>query len=142
MKQAKDFWKECQDLIVEYGQTSQGDTLRGIREDLRRWVATESQTDWQNDYNTTKARIKRDCLDKGDFSNAVREWKRFGETSSDPLLKSRIDSELLSINNDAVKAAEELIASGAGRAQLEEAVQRFNGTDGQKTLTSKLRSMK
>jgi hypothetical protein len=91
MKKAKEFWTECQDLLVQYGQTSQGDTLRGIREDLRRWVATESQTDWQNDYNSTKAMIKREYLDKGNFFKAVGEWKRFGETSADPLLKSRID---------------------------------------------------
>ena len=40
---------------------------------VRRWVATESQGDWQKDYNVTKARIEKSHLGEGHYAEAIRE---------------------------------------------------------------------
>ncbi len=142
MKRAKEFWDECHKLLLDYGNTSGGKDLRDIREDLRRWVATESQSDWQKDYNQVKARVERDFLGKGNFSQAIREWRQFGETSSDPLLRSRLEQEEREINMASKKAAETLVASATSRESLEESIPLYNGTEGQQVINAKLRSMK
>lgn len=145
MRRAEEFWKECLALQSLYGSTAAGPELRAIKEDLQRWRATESQGDWQQDYNRTKQRIERDCLASGNFSQAVREWKQFGELFHDPLVHSRLETELLNVNKQARAAAETLAAEvalrGATREELEAALPKFNGTDGQEIISQKLRSM-
>ncbi len=147
MKKAQDFWNECDRLIGMYGATTSMKQLKDIKEDLRRWVATESQGNWQKDYNVTKARIEKSFLNEGKFAEAIREWQRFGETSSqDPLLHSRVEQEIRTINQSAQAAAEKLVTdAGTGadaRSKLEEAQQQFNGTDGQAVINKALKNLK
>lgn len=142
MSKSNELWDECQKLLAAYGTTSSGAELRNIREDLRRWVTTESQGNWQKEYNQVKAKIERDHLSQSNFAEAVRGWNQFRETSQDRELHGRIDVEVMIIGNKSKQAAEALIAGGAGVADLEQALTRFIGTDGQKVITDKIRSMK
>jgi hypothetical protein len=146
MAKASGFWQECLALESQYGATSAKKQLKDIKEDLRRWVATESQGDWQKDYNVTKARIEKSHLADEKFAEAIREWRKFGEVAQDPLLHSRIDSEIMGINQKAVSAAEKVVAdAGSGaeaRTKLEEAQQRFNGTDGLAIINKAMKSIK
>ena len=146
MAKANDFYAECLRLLSEYGATTSAKDLRGIKEDLGRWVSTEGQGDWQKDYNVTKGRIEKTYLGDGRFGEAIREWQRFGETSQDPLLRSRIEQEIRSVNQHAQAAAEKIVVeAGTGadaRAKLEEAQSRFNGSDGQAVLNKAMRGLK
>jgi hypothetical protein len=146
MAKAQGFWAECDTLMGQYGATTSAKQLKDIKEDLRRWVATESQGDWQKDYNVTKARIEKSHLSDEKFAEAIREWRKFGEVAQDPLLHSRIDSEIMSINQKAVSAAEKVVTeAGTGaeaRTKLEEAQQRFNGTDGLGIINKAMKSIK
>jgi len=143
MAKASGFWQECLALESQYGATSAKKQLKDIKEDLRRWVATESQGDWQKDYNVTKARIEKSYLGEEKFAEAIREWRKFGEIAQDPLLHSRIDSEIQSINLKAVSSAEKVVTDAGGdRSKLEEAQQRFNGTDGLAVINKAMKGIK
>src|SRR5579862_88046 len=147
MAKAQGFWAECDSLIGQYGATTSMKQLKDIKEDLRRWVATESQGNWQKDYNVTKARIEKSFLSAQKFAEAIREWQRFGETSAqDPLLHSRVEQEIRTVNQSAQAAAEKLVAdAGAGadaRSKLEEGQQQFNGTAGQAVINKALKNLK
>lgn len=146
MAKANDLYAECLRLLGDYGATTSAKDLRAIKEDLGRWVSTEGQGNWQKDYNVTKARIEKSFLGEGRFGEAIREWQRFGETSQDPLLHSRIEQEIRHINQLAQAAAEKVVAeAGTGaeaRTKLEESQQRFNGTDGQLVITKALKGIK
>jgi hypothetical protein len=143
MAKANDFYDECLRLLGEYGATTSAPTLRGIKEDLGRWVSTERQGNWQKDYNTTKARIEKSFLSEQRYGEAIREWNRFGETSQDPLLHSRIEQEVRTVNQQAVTAAEKLVQEATGdRTKLEEAQQKFSGSEGQAVLTKAIRGIK
>lgn len=146
MAKAQAFWTECDQLIGEYGATTSMKVLKDIKEDLRRWVATENQGNWQKDYNVTKARIEKSFISEGRFGEAIREWSRFGETSQDPLLHSRIEQETRTVNQQAAAAAEKLVAEAGGgadaRSKLEEGQQKFNGTDGQAVINKALKNLK
>jgi len=131
----------------QYGATTAGKQLKDIKEDLRRWVATEGQGNWQKDYNVTKARIEKSFLSAQKFSEAIREWQRFGETSAqDPLLHSRVEQEIRTVNQAAQAAADKLVAdAGTGadaRSKLEEGQSQFNGTDGQAVINKALKNLK
>ena len=147
MAKANGFWQECLQLESQFGATSAKKTLKDIKEDLRRWVATEGQGNWQKDYNVTKGRIEKSFLAAQKFSEAIREWQRFGETSAqDPLLHSRIEQEIRTVNQMAQAAAEKLVAdAGTGadaRSKIEEGQQQFNGTDGQAVINKALKNLK
>jgi hypothetical protein len=147
MKKAKDFMTELEDLVTRYGAYPAAKELRPIRDDLRRWVATEDQGVWQEDYNRTKSRIKLQHLDKENFTQAAREWRHFMQTASrDPVLASKIDQELRMIDQLSVEAAQkEVEKAGTGelaRRRLEEQIPRFEGTEGQKVIRQKLAGMK
>ncbi len=144
MAKASGFMQECLQLEGTYGGTSARKTLKDIKEDLGRWVATQGQGDWQKDYNTTKARIEKSYVGEGLYSEGIREWRKFGEIASqDPLLHSRIEQELITINQKAVAAAEKVVAEAAGdRTKLEEAQQRFNGTEGLAVINKAMKSIK
>jgi hypothetical protein len=146
MAKANQFWDECNQLLGEYGATPSARELRGIKEDLGRWVSTERQGNWQKDYNVTKARIEKTFLGDQRFGEAIREWKQFGEISQDPLLHSRIEQETRTVNQLAQAAAERVVAdvgSGAdARTKLEEAQSRFNGTDGLAVINKAMKSLK
>jgi hypothetical protein len=147
MAKAQGFWGECDQLMGQYGATSSMKQLKDIKEDLRRWVATESQGNWQKDYNVTKARIEKSFLSVQKFAEAIREWQRFGETSAqDPLLHSRVEQEIRTVNQAAQAAAEKLVADAGGgadaRSKLEEGQQQFNGTDGQGVINKALKNLK
>jgi hypothetical protein len=143
MAKANDLYAECLRLLGEYGATTSAKDLRGIKEDLGRWVSTEGQGNWQKDYNVTKGRIEKTYLGDGRFGEAIREWQRFGETSQDPLLRSRIEQEVRAVNQHAQAAAEKVVAESAGdRAKLEESQSRFNGTDGQAVINKALKAIK
>ncbi|MBI3854349.1 MAG: hypothetical protein HY293_01520 [Planctomycetes bacterium] len=143
MAKANGFWQECNVLMGSYGATTSAKQLKDIKEDLRRWVATEGQGDWQKDYNVTKARIEKSFLGDQRFGEAIREWQRFGEISQDPLLRSRIEQEIRTVNQLAQAAAEKVVADAAGdRTKLEEAQSKFNGTDGQAVINKAMRSIK
>ncbi|HLY74950.1 MAG TPA: hypothetical protein VKU80_12595 [Planctomycetota bacterium] len=147
MAKAQGFWGECDQLMGQYGATSSMKQLKDIKEDLRRWVATESQGNWQKDYNVTKARIEKSFLSAQKFAEAIREWQRFGETSAqDPLLHSRVEQEIRTVNQSAQAAAEKLVADAGGgadaRTKLEEGQQQFNGTDGQAVINKALKNLK
>jgi hypothetical protein len=146
MAKANQFWDECNVLLGEFGATPSAKELRGIKEDLGRWVSTERQGNWQKDYNVTKARIEKSFLNDQRFGEAIREWKQFGEISQDPLLHSRIEQEVRTVNQLAQAAAEKVVTdAGAGadaRAKLEEAQQRFNGTDGLIVINKAIKSLK
>ena len=133
----------CCTLLGEFGATPAAKDLRGIKEDLGRWVTTEGQGNWQKDYNTTKARIEKSFLGEQRFGEAIREWSRFEETSADPLLHSRIQQEVRAINQLAVAAADKLVQEAAGdRTKLEEAQPKFSGTEGQAVLTKAIKGIK
>src|SRR5205814_7815482 len=123
MAKTNGFWQECLTLESQYGTTSGRKTLKDIKEDLRRWVATESQGDWQKDYNVTKARIEKSYLGDGLFSEAIREWRKFGEVAQDPLLHSRLHQAIISINQKAVSAADNALADAAGERTTPAAAQ-------------------
>ena len=147
MAKANELYAECLRLLGEYGATTSAKDLRGIKEDLGPWVSTEGQGNWQKDYNVTKARIEKTFLNEGKFAEAIREWQRFGETSSqDPLLHSRVEQEIRTINQSAQSAAEKLVTdAGNGadaRSKLEEGQQQFNGTDGQAVINKALKNLK
>jgi hypothetical protein len=146
MAKAQGFWTECDQLMGEYGATTSMKLLKDIKEDLRRWVATESQGNWQKDYNVTKARIEKTFLGDQRFGEAIREWQRFGETSQDPLLHSRIEQEIRTVNQMAQGAAEKVVTeAGSGadaRSKLEEGQAKFNGTDGQAVINKALKNLK
>ena len=143
MAKANDLMVECNALLSQFGTTPSGKDLRGIKEDLGRWVSTEGQGNWQKDYNTTKARIEKSFLGEQRFGEAIREWSRFEETSADPLLHSRIQQEVRAINLLAVSAAEKLIQEAAGdRTKLEEAQPKFSGSEGQAILTKAIKGIK
>src|SRR5262245_7221075 len=146
MAKANDLYAECLRLLGEFGATTAAKDLRGIKEDLQRWVSTEGQGNWQKDYNVTKGRIEKTFLGEGRFGEAIREWQRFGETSQDPLLHSRIEQEVRTINQQAQAAAEKVVAdAGTGadaRPKLEEAQQRFSGTDGQPVINKAMKAIK
>jgi len=144
MAKASAFMQEALQLEGQYGGTSARKTLKDIKEDLSRWVATQGQGDWQKDYNVTKARIEKSYLGEGLYAEAIREWRKFGEIASqDPLLHSRMDSEIGSINLKAVAAAEKVVADAGGdRSKLEEAQQRFNGTEGLPVINKAMKSIK
>jgi hypothetical protein len=77
------------------------------------------------------------------FGEAIREWQRFGETSQDPLLHSRIEQEVRTVNQQAQAAAEKVVAEAGGdRTKLEEAQQRFSGTDGQAVINKAMKGIK
>jgi hypothetical protein len=146
MAKANELYAECLRLLGEYGATTSAKDLRGIKEDLGRWVSTEGQGNWQKDYNVTKGRIEKTFIGDQRFGEAIREWQRFGETSQDPLLRSRIEQEIRTINQQAQAAAEKVVAeAGTGadaRSKLEEAQQRFSGTDGQMVINKAMRGIK
>jgi len=147
MAKAQGFWGECDQLMGQYGATSSMKQLKDIKEDLRRWVATESQGNWQKDYNVTKARIEKSFISAQKYSEAIREWQRFGETSAqDPLLHSRVEQEIRTVNQTAQAAAEKLVTdAGTGadaRSKLEEGQAQFNGTDGQAVINKALKNLK
>lgn len=146
MAKANDLYAECLRLLSEFGTTTSAKDLRGIKEDLSRWVSTEGQGNWQKDYNVTKGRIEKSFLGDGRFGEAIREWQRFGETSQDPLLHSRIEQEVRTVNQQAQAAAEKVVAdAGAGgdaRSKLEEVQQRFSGTDGQAVINKAMKGLK
>ena len=144
MKKADAHWQECNDLIAKYGQTAKSRLLREARQDLERWRATGAQDAWQDDYNRTKTRIQAH-IDAGQFNVAVREWRRFAEPHNAPELKARIETELREIDKRSVEAAQKAVESaGAGsmaRPRLEADMERFTGTEGQKIIASKLKSL-
>lgn len=146
MAKANQFWDECLSLLGQYGATTSAKELRGIKEDLGRWVNTERQGDWQKDYNITKGRIEKSHLAAQNYSEAIREWQRFGEISQDPLLHSRIEQEIRTINQTAVASAEKLVAdAGAGadaRTKLEESQQKFSGTEAQPVINKAIKNLK
>jgi len=142
LKRAREFSEECDRLLARYGTTGGAEELRGIKEELKRWIATESQSGWQDDYNRFKDRVRNSYLDAGNYGQAVREWRRYGENSEDPLLRSRIDAEIQLINKTAVGEAARIAGETADRSKLEEVAGRFTGTDGHKIILQKLQSMK
>ena len=147
MANANQLWDECLSLLGQFGASpAAAKDLRGIKEDLGRWVNTERQGDWQKDYNITKGRIEKSHLASQNYSEAIREWHRFGEVSQDPLLHSRIEQEVRTINQTAVSSAEKLVAeAGTGadaRAKLEEGQQKFSGTEGQAVINKAMRGLK
>jgi hypothetical protein len=145
MKKADEFWREAQDLISKYGASSKISIVRRWQQDLDRWRGTNQQDDWQKDYNYTKDRIKTNHLDGEDFSQAARNWRQFAERFDSPDLKAKVSSELIAIDKASVAAANKLIErAGAGakaRAMLEEAQHRFDGTEGQKVLAQKMKTL-
>jgi len=146
MAQANELYAECLRLLGEFGATTSAKDLRVIKEDLGRCVSTEGQGNWQKDYNVTKGRIEKSFLGDGRFGEAIREWQRFGETSQDPLLHSRIEQEIRTVNQQAQAAAEKVVAdAGSGaeaRTKLEESQQRFSGTDGQAVINKAMKGLK
>jgi hypothetical protein len=146
MKRASDLYSEAKSLVNQYRMTSSGDEFVAIRDGLQRWANTEASGDWLKDYNPNKARIQSKYLDAGDFAGAVKEWNQFREVSNASDLKSRVDSEIQSINILSQQAAEKILAEvGTGadaRAKIEEAQPRFMGTDGGASLRKALLSLK
>lgn len=145
MSRADAFWKECNDLISKYGRTAKAGILEGWRTDLERWRGTNAQDVWQKDYNYTRERIKTQFLDTENFSQAVKDWRRFAEPFNAPELKAKVESELHAIDELAKKAATKLVESaGTGalaRQKLEGAMERFMETEGQKIITQKLKTL-
>jgi len=145
MSRADAFWRECNDLISKYGRTAKRSVLEGWRTDLERWRGTNAQDVWQNDYNYTRERIKTQFLNTENFSQAVKDWRRFAEPFNAPELKAKVESELRAIDELAKKAATKLVESaGSGplaRQKLESAMDRFTETEGQKIITQKLKTL-
>lgn len=89
MQKADVFYRECTELLQKYGSTYKAPVLQGWQADLERWRGTNAQGAWQEDYNRTKARIKKDHLDVGNFRKAVQEWRHFSEPFDSADLKDR-----------------------------------------------------
>jgi hypothetical protein len=145
MQKAEALWAKSEDLLKKWGSSRSARDLQNIREDLRRWRATSSQDAWQEDYNRTKGRIKTQHLDTGNFSTAIKEWNQFVQPFEDAQLKAKVTSELTIIDNLAKEAATKLV-NGVGsdakaRATLDEALPRFVGTEGQKIILQKLKTI-
>jgi hypothetical protein len=144
MKQADAFWSECNFLLSKYGNTAKSGILNDWRADLERWRGTMAQDDWQKEFPYTRDRIKAH-VDAERFGPAVKEWRQFSERFSSSELKSKIESELIMINKSAAAAASKLVQSaGSGpgaKAMLEDALERFNETDGQKVIVQKLKTL-
>ncbi|HZN62727.1 MAG TPA: hypothetical protein VFC90_10025 [Planctomycetota bacterium] len=145
MKQADAFWKECDTLLSKYGMTVKSKILASWRQDLERWRGTNAQDVWQTDYNRTKDRIKLECLDRGHFSQAVKQWRQFAEPYNAPELKARMETELRAIDHQSKEAATKLVQeAGTGakaKATLEDAMERFMETEGQKIIAQKLKTL-
>lgn len=145
MKNADAFYRECETLLSKYRTTAKAKILDGWRQDLERWRGTMAQDDWQKEYNYTKDRIKTQQLDQENYSRAIKEWSQFSMRFSSHELKSRVDSEIVVINKQAVTAATKLVeTAGTGakaKAILEEALERFNGTEGQKVITQRIKAL-
>jgi hypothetical protein len=142
LKRSREFMAECERLLAQYGTTAGAGELRGIQDELKRWIATDSQSDWQNEYNRLKDQIQARCLETGNFGQAVRDWKRFGEKSEDPILRRRVESEIDAINKASIAEATRLAGETSDRSKLEEAAARFAGTAGHAILMQKLQSLK
>jgi hypothetical protein len=144
MKKAEAFWAESEQLVSKYGTSLAARELKGVRDDLNRWRETGAQEAWQGDYNRTKARIKTQHLDTGNFSKAVKEWRQFSQPFEDSQLKAKVTSELAIIDRLAKDAATKLVESvgtdAKAEAQLEEALDRFNETEGHKIILQKLKT--
>jgi hypothetical protein len=136
LKRAKEFLDECLQLLGRYGTTPAAPALRDQRDELRRWVATESQSDWQNDYNRVKSQIASRFIEAGAYGAAIREWRKFGEVSQDAIFQTRIEAEINAVNAAAREAAERLVRDADPKA-LEEALPQFSGTAGQAILARK-----
>ena len=145
MKQADAFWRECKELLDKYRSTANAVVLDRWMADLDRWRGTNAQGAWQDDYNQIKARIQRQHLDTGNYSQAVKEWRQFAQPFDSTDLKARIESEMIVINRMAREEATKLV-QGAGtgpkaKADLEAALDRFMETEGQKIISQKLKTM-
>lgn len=145
MKHAQEYWTECGILLDKYGNTALGKILRDLREDLNRWRATGAQDAWQDDYNRTKERIKSQHLKTGNYNQAVKEWRHFQQSYDSADLRVRVDSELRTIDLQSTEDARKVIESaGTGamaRQKLEAEQERFMGTEGQKLIAQKLKTL-
>jgi len=145
MSKADAFWRECNELIAKYGSTAKAGVLKDWRQDLERWRGTNAQDVWQKDYNYTKDRIKTQYLDSENFSQAVKDWRRFAEPFDAADLKARVTAELIAIDKLSVAAATKLVQSAGNgamaRQTLEAAIERFMETEGQKIITQKLKTL-
>lgn len=145
MKQADAFWREAKELLDKYRSTASAVILDRWMADLDRWRGTNAQGAWQDDYNQIKARIKKQHLDTGNFSQAVKEWRHFAQPFDSTDLKARVESEMIVINRMAREEATKLVQGvGAGpkaKADLEAALDRFMETEGQQIIASKLKTM-
>ena len=146
MKKAAELKREVDDLISLYRFTSSGQELTGLRGDIERCLDTEKQGDWQRDFNPCRVRVETKFLSVGRYSDAVKEWKQFGEAFSAPELKSKIDQQVREIDRMAVEAAQKLVAdAGTGadaRGKLEESMPNYTGTEGQAVIRDALKKMK
>lgn len=146
MKRSTELLNEAKQLVAQYRMTSSGEELVGLRDGIQRWANTEASADWLKDYNPNKTRIENKYLSVGDYAGAVKEWNQFREVSNASDLKSRVDSEIVTINIASQSAAEKVLAeAGTGadaRAKIEEAQPRFMGTDGGTTLKRALTTLK
>ena len=146
MKKAADFKVECDQIMGDARMTSAEQELRGLREDIMRCVDTEKQGDWQRDFNPCRVRVETKFLSAGRYSDAVKEWKQFGEGFNAPELKSKIDQQVREIDRMAVEAAQKLVAdAGTGadaRGKLDEAMPNYTGTEGQDIIKKALKSLK
>ena len=145
MKNAQAFWTESEKLLEKYGNTALGKIIRDLREDLNRWRATGAQDAWQDDYNRTKERIKSQHLKAGNYNQAVKEWRHFQQSYDSADLRVRVDSELRTIDLQSAEDARKVIESaGSGamaRQKLEAEQERFMGTEGQKLIAQKLKTL-
>jgi hypothetical protein len=145
MAQADKFWQESGELLAKYGGTPRINKVKEVRADLERWRGTSDAGVWEKLYSPTQIRINRDFVERGDFSKALQEWEQFASSYGSPELKSKVGTEIASINKLAVAAATSLVqgaGTGAGaKAKLEEAQVRFLNTDGHKIIAQKLKSL-
>jgi hypothetical protein len=146
MKRANDLLREAKELTVQYRMTPSGNEFMGLRDGIQRWANTEASSDWLKDYNPNKSRIEQKYLSVGDYAGAVKEWNQFREVSTASDLKSRIDSEIQSIDIASSQAAEKIVAeAGTGegaRGKIEEKQTYFLGTEGQRILKKALSQLK
>jgi len=141
LQQAAKMLVECQDLLARYGDTPAAADLRGLRDDLRRWAATDSQSGWTDSYNALKDRIATEHLRSGDFAAAIRAWRAFENGNPDPLLRSRVSGEVSAINRMARDKASALVREGEPgdlRSRIESARPRFDGSEGMDVLNAAL----
>ncbi len=145
MKKADAFWAESTKLLEKYSGTAKTYVVKNLRSDLERWRSTGAQDVWLDDYNRTKARIQAQHIDTGNFSQAVKDWRQFSQPFDDPVLRSRVETELRAIDHVAKAAAEKLVQSaGTGpmaREKLQAELVKFMETEGQKIITAKLRTL-